>query len=141
VPVTNKKGKKLMSSLTIEHVLRPPTPGYPEEKERRVILEENLKKMGCGKLWDLPWRYSDEQMLKEVVSQRSTTFPDSIREKPEKWTVSVLAKKWLLLTEGEIYLPGRRTWPSNTLWAPRVEEMGGSWPSATTRNSERCWSS
>jgi hypothetical protein len=53
VPVTDKKGNKSMISLTIEHVLRPPMPGYPEEKERRVILEENLKKMGCGKLWDL----------------------------------------------------------------------------------------
>jgi hypothetical protein len=51
VPVTDKKGKKQMSFLTIEHVLRPPTPGYPQEKERQVILEENLKKMGCGKLW------------------------------------------------------------------------------------------
>jgi hypothetical protein len=62
------KRKKPMSSLTIEHVLQPPTPGYPDKKERRVILEENLKKMGCGKLWDLPWRYSDEQMLTEDVA-------------------------------------------------------------------------
>jgi hypothetical protein len=107
VPVTDKKGKKPMSSLTIEHVLRPPTPWYLEDKERRVMLEENLKKMGCGKLWDLPWRYSDKQMLKEVVAQRSTTFPDSIRAKPEEWTMSVLAKKWLLSTEGRD-LPPRK---------------------------------
>jgi hypothetical protein len=107
VPVTDKKGKKQMSSLTIKHVLRPPMPGYPEEKERRVILEENLKKMGCGKLWDLPWRYFDEQMLKEVVAQRSTMFPDSIRAKPEEWTMSMLAKKWLLSTEGRD-LPPRK---------------------------------
>jgi hypothetical protein len=61
VPVTDKKRKKPMSSLTIEHILRPPTPGYLD-KERWVIMEENLKKMGCGKLWDLPWRYFDEQI-------------------------------------------------------------------------------
>jgi hypothetical protein len=54
VPVTDKKGKKPMSFLIIKHILRPPTPGYQDEKERWVILEENLKKMGCGKLWDLP---------------------------------------------------------------------------------------
>jgi hypothetical protein len=64
VPVTDKKGKKPMSSLIIEHVLQS-TPGYPDNKERQVILQENLKKMGCGMLWNLPWRYSDEQMLKE----------------------------------------------------------------------------
>jgi hypothetical protein len=69
VPVTDKKGKKPVNSLIIEHVLRPPTPGYPDDKERQAILQENLKKMGCGMLWDLPLRYSDEQMLKEVVAQ------------------------------------------------------------------------
>jgi hypothetical protein len=108
MPVMDKKGKKAMSSLTIEHVLRPPTPGYPKKKERRVILEENLKKMGCGKLWDLLWRYSDEQMLKEVMAQRSTIFPDSIRGKPKKWTMSVLAQKWLLLTEGRDLPPRKK---------------------------------
>jgi hypothetical protein len=46
-------------------------------------------------------------MLKEVVAQRSTTFPDSIRRKQEKWTMSVLAKKWLLSTEGRD-LPPRK---------------------------------
>jgi hypothetical protein len=34
VPVAEKKGKKLMSSLIIEHVLQPPTLGYPDDKER-----------------------------------------------------------------------------------------------------------
>jgi hypothetical protein len=79
VPVVDKKGKKVMDSIPIEHTLKPPVPGYPEERERRVILEDNLKKMGFGKLWNLPWRYADEQMLKEVVAQQSTAFPDSIR--------------------------------------------------------------
>jgi hypothetical protein len=107
VPVTDKKGKKPMSSVIIEHVLQPPTLGYPNNKERQVILQENLKKMGCGMLWNLPWRYSDEQMLKEVVAQRSTSFPQSIRAKPDEWTMNVWAKKWLVSAEGRD-LPPRK---------------------------------
>jgi hypothetical protein len=100
VPVMDKKGKKPASSPIIEHILRPPTPGYPEDKERRVILEENLKRMGCGMLWNLLWRYADEKMLKEVIAQRSTSFLSSIRAKLDDWSVEMWSKKWLLSAEG-----------------------------------------
>jgi hypothetical protein len=52
--VGDKKGKEAVDSTPIEHHSKPPTPGYPEEKDRRDILEANLRRMGCGKLWDLP---------------------------------------------------------------------------------------
>jgi hypothetical protein len=107
VPVTDKKGKKLVSSSIIENILQPPTPGYPEDKERRVILQENVKKMGCKILWDLPWRYFDEQMLKEVVAQQSTSFLSSIRAKPDDWTLDIWSKKWVLSAEGR-NLPPRK---------------------------------
>jgi hypothetical protein len=99
MPVMDKKGKKPANSPIIEHVLRPPTLGYPKDKERQVILEENLKRMGCGMLWDLLWRYADEKMLKEVIAQRSTSFPSSIWAKTDDWTVEMWSKKWLLCAE------------------------------------------
>jgi hypothetical protein len=46
-------------------------------------------------------------MLKEVIAQWSTTFLDSIRAKPEEWTMDGWAKKCLLLTEGRD-LPPRK---------------------------------
>jgi hypothetical protein len=84
VPVVDNKGKKAMDSLTIEYTLKPPMPGYPKEKERQVILEENLKRMGCEELWNFPWRYFDKQMLNKMVAWQSTLFLDSIRGRPEK---------------------------------------------------------
>jgi hypothetical protein len=39
-------------------------------------------------------------MLKEVVAQQSTSFPSSIRAKPDDWTVDMCSKKWLLLAKG-----------------------------------------
>jgi hypothetical protein len=55
------KGNKPASSPITEHTSRPPTLGYLEDKEKWEILKENLKRMGCRMLWDLPWRYSDEK--------------------------------------------------------------------------------
>jgi hypothetical protein len=86
--VGDRKGKKPANSPIMEHILRCPTPGYPKNKERQEILKENLKRMGCAMLWDLPWRYTDEKILKEVVAQRSTSFPATIRAKPDDWTES-----------------------------------------------------
>ena len=57
--VGDKKGKEEVDSTPIEHQSRPPTPGHPKEKHQRDILEANLKKIGCGKLWDL-WEYPME---------------------------------------------------------------------------------
>jgi hypothetical protein len=65
VPVGDKREKEAVDSTPIEHKSKPPTPEYPGEKDRRDILEANLRRMGCGKLWDLPWRYSDDFMLNE----------------------------------------------------------------------------
>jgi hypothetical protein len=103
----DKKGKETVDSNPIEHQSKPPTPVYPEEKDRRDILEANLKKMGCGKLWDLPWRYADDFLVNEIAQQRSVNWPDTIRGKPEKWTSELLAQKWGLSLGGRICLPER----------------------------------
>jgi hypothetical protein len=101
VTIGDQKGKETVDSTPIEHQSKPPTPGYPGEKDRRDILEANLRKMGCGKLWDLPWRYLDDFLVNEVALQRSIDWPDTIRGKPEKWTRKLLAQKWGLSLEGK----------------------------------------
>jgi hypothetical protein len=39
-----KKGKEIVDSTPLEHQSKPPTPGYPEEKDRRDILDGNPEK-------------------------------------------------------------------------------------------------
>jgi hypothetical protein len=85
--------KKPANFPITEHILHCPTPGYLEDKERREILKVNLKRMVCAMLWDLPCRYSDEKMLKEVIAGQSISFPSSIRAKPDDWTAEMWSKK------------------------------------------------
>ena len=49
--------------------------------------------MGCGKVWDLPWRYADELMVKEVAQQRSENWPDTIREKTREMDQRVVGRE------------------------------------------------
>jgi hypothetical protein len=107
VIVGDKKSKEAVDFTPIDHQSKPPTPGYPGEKDRQDILEANLRKIGCGKLWDLPWRYSDDFMVNEVALQQLVMWPDTIRGRSEKWTSKLLAQKWGLSLEGKD-LPARK---------------------------------
>jgi hypothetical protein len=93
VPAGDARGKEATPSTVREHVSKPPSPGYPEDKDRREILATNLQKMGCGRLWSLPWRFSDEFLLREVSHQQSPAFKNSYRGKPDRWTSKLLAQK------------------------------------------------
>ena len=132
--VGDKKGKEVVDSTPIEHLSKPPTPGYPEEKDRRDILEANLRKMGCGKLWDLPWRYSDDFLVNEVALQRSVNWPNTIRGKPEKWTSELLAQKWGLSLEGKD-LPARKVNLAEKYFEGRPSG-GDGWKLADCRHQE-----
>jgi hypothetical protein len=134
VPAGDKKGKEAMDSLTIEHTSKPPTPVHPKEKDQRNILEANLKKMGCGRLWNLPRRYADKQMLKEIAAQRSILFPESVRGKSEKWTYEVLAKKWHLSLKGKD-LPARKTNLAEIYFAAKPSQ-GDGWKLANCLHQE-----
>jgi hypothetical protein len=130
----DKKGKETVDSNPIEHQSKPPTPVYPEEKDRRDILEANLKKMGCGKLWDLPWRYADDFLVNEIAQQRSVNWPDTIRGKPEKWTSELLAQKWGLSLGGK-NLPARKVNLAEKYFEGRPSG-GDGWKLADCRHQE-----
>jgi hypothetical protein len=61
-----------------------------ENKGRREVLKKNLELMGCRMLFDLPWRYTDEKMIKEIVAQKSTTFLATIWGKLDEWNMETL---------------------------------------------------
>ena len=137
----DKKGKEAVDSNPIVHQSKPPTPVYPGDKDRRDILEGNLKKIGCGKLWDLPWRYADDFMVAEVAQQRSENWPDTIRGKPEKWTSELLAVRWDLSLEGKD-LPARKVNLAEKYFEGRPSG-GDGWKLADCRHQElrMYWSS
>jgi hypothetical protein len=87
----DKKEKEAVDSTPIKHVSKPPTPVYPQKKYRWDILEANLKRMGCRKLSNLPWRYANDYMLNKAALQHSTIWPETIRGRLEKWTSKLLA--------------------------------------------------
>jgi hypothetical protein len=97
-------------------------------------LQENLKKMGCGMLSDLPWRYFDKQMLKEVAAQRSTSFLESIRTKPDEWTMDVWAKKWLLSAKGRDLPPRKENLAKQ--YFVGIHSRGDGWKTADCNHQE-----
>jgi hypothetical protein len=75
---TNQKGKKQSGAVVTKHYLHHPRPGYPEDNGRRGVLQKYLAAMGYRTLMDLPWRYVDDNMLKEIIARKAPSFPNSI---------------------------------------------------------------
>ena len=108
VSARDARGKEVTPSIVRKHVSKPPSLGYLEDKDQREILATNLQKIGCGRLWNLPWRFSDKFLLREVSHQQSPAFKNSFRRKPDRWTSKLLAQKWHLALEGK-ELPPRKS--------------------------------
>jgi hypothetical protein len=99
--VFNQKEKKVARATITKHILGCLRPGYPKYKERRNILKKNLGRMGCAMLFNLPWRYANKKMIKEIVARKSTSFPATIREKSKEWDAETVSLSWLLRAEGK----------------------------------------
>jgi hypothetical protein len=100
-PITEQKGQKASGVTVTKHVSHCPRSGYLEDKERREVLKKNLERMGCRMLFDLPWRYTDEKMIKKIVSRKSTTFLATIQAKPDERNAERLSLSWMLSAKGK----------------------------------------
>jgi hypothetical protein len=68
------------------YIAKPLVPHILSEKDRKEKLKENLKKMGCSYLMDIPWKWTSRVMLKELATRKvPDQFQDTIRGHPEKW--------------------------------------------------------
>jgi hypothetical protein len=58
--------------------------------------------MGCEKLMDLPWEYTNDEMLREIVTRtRPEQFKDTIWATLEKWDTSKVAVGFLIWDKGK----------------------------------------
>lgn len=64
--------------------------GLPQEENELVELKENLARMGCEKLLEVPWSFRNEAMVQEVVKGTPNEFDNSFKCDPSCWTT----EKW-----------------------------------------------
>jgi hypothetical protein len=85
------------------YVAWPLVPHIPNEKDRKEKLKENLKKMGCSCLMDVPWKWTSEVILQELATRKvPNQFQNTIRGHPEKWTQELIARALNLEVEGDV---------------------------------------
>jgi hypothetical protein len=58
-------------------------PGIPEDAQGKAQLKANLEKMGCSGLMGFQWGHEEKNWLKEVYSQDTSAFPNTVRENPD----------------------------------------------------------
>jgi hypothetical protein len=99
-----KQTKKTEGSQTDPvYVSRPLFPHVPSEKTRKEKLQENLKKMGCSYLMEVPWKWTSKVMLQELVFKKVPEhFQDTIRGCPGKWTKELIGRALNLEVNGEV---------------------------------------
>ena len=70
--------------------LKAVVPGVPKSVKDRELLEEDLRRIGCHKFLDRPWRLRMEDMVVELLGDKDNRSHETVRQAPEKWT----AKEW-----------------------------------------------
>jgi hypothetical protein len=64
-------------------------------------LRANLDKMGCGGLMGFQWGHEEKHWLKEVYSQDTSAFPNSVREKPDLEKEGLIAEIFDISKKGK----------------------------------------
>jgi hypothetical protein len=67
-------------------------PGVPEDAKQKAWLKANLEKMGCGGLMGIQWGHNEKHWLKEVCSQDTSAFSNSVRANPNLWKEGLIAE-------------------------------------------------
>jgi hypothetical protein len=95
------KGKEV--KVKMEYLTKALSPHIPNEKDRRERLRENLGKMGCAHLMDIPWKWTSEAMVQEFVTKKvPEQFQRTVRGYPENWTLNLVLKSLKLGEKGEV---------------------------------------
>lgn len=77
------------------------TPKFPESQQEKQNLLEDLARMGCGKLAEVPWGLSSQRMVDELAGEaKAPAELDGIRAKEEEWTEEVVARAYDLKNSG-----------------------------------------
>jgi hypothetical protein len=97
----NQGDEEKEAQTDLAYVAKPLVPHILSEKDRKEKLKENLKKMGCSYLMDIPWKWTTGVMLKELATRKvPDQFQDTMRGHPKKWTQEFVARALNLGVEG-----------------------------------------
>lgn len=60
----------------------------PDQEGAKLMLMEDLERMGCEGLTRFPWCLKDKEMVREIVDGCSNVFDGSLRANPLEWTAA-----------------------------------------------------
>jgi len=66
--------------------IRSVEPRIPQDKKERVLLEEDLKRIGCLGFIKRPWKLRDENIVWELIDGQPSEFSLTPRAKPDDWS-------------------------------------------------------
>lgn len=75
-----------MAPVVIVPTLKKVVPQLPELEEGKELLKEDLIRMGCASLMEVPWGFQEERMVRELMGSPPNQYDGMIRVHPETWT-------------------------------------------------------
>ena len=64
----------------------------PRGAKERVMLEEDLRRMGCHGLMERPWAFKQDRIVGELLAAQDNRWTKIVCEDPGKWTVAAWRK-------------------------------------------------
>ena len=85
---SQKKTRERSEAKTTPQVpgIKKVQPEIPRDQDELEQLRRDLKRMGCDGLLEVPWAYSDEELVREVIGPFPNVWDNTIRGQPKSWT-------------------------------------------------------
>ena len=66
----------------------------PQDEAKKIMLVEDLTRIGCKGLLIHPWSLRSEEMVRKFFQERSNKWEDTLRRDLEKWTAELWAEMY-----------------------------------------------
>jgi hypothetical protein len=80
--------------------LRKVLPALPLDVLEYNALANNLTRMGCAGLMNVPWGFKERHMVEDLLGEPSNEFAGTIRGRPELWTKETWAEVYAFRSGG-----------------------------------------
>ena len=75
--------------------------GVPSNTKDWQLLEEDLRRIGCYRLMEKPWKLRQEEMVAELMGEKDNRWEGTMKQAPERWTAVVWQKVYGFPRQGE----------------------------------------
>ena len=76
--------------------LRSVLPAVPHDEAEKMMLVEDLIRIGCKGLLTHPWSLRNEEMVREFSQECSNEWESTLKRDPERWTTVLWAEVYQL---------------------------------------------